>query len=160
MSDSTYKKFWTGTLLFTILSVVAILGPLLREQPVEAQAPGWFFVIHNPAVNTQATASQAAAGAGLRNIVDCISATYVADTTAPAATTVTLNVRDGATGAGTIIWTADLSLPAVASEDASPVQLCGLGIPGTANTAMTIEFAAAGGANTFQAVSMKGRVGQ
>jgi len=148
-------------LIALAVCVGVITLALWDSRRVEAQAPAPFWQVENaPAANTQATASQASAGAGLRNIVDCITATFVAGATAPAAVQVTLNVRDGATGAGNIIWTGVMALPAVAGESSDPLQLCGLGIPGTAATAMTVEFAAAGGANTVEAVSMKGRVGQ
>lgn len=118
--------------------------------------PGGWSIIHAPAANAQATASKAAGAAGVRHVCTAISATFVASTTAPAAVQVTVNVRDGATGAGTVIWTAVMSLPATGGASAAPVQLAGLNIVGSAATAMTIEFSAAGGANTVEAVSLSG----
>jgi hypothetical protein len=107
---------------------------------------------HSPAANTQATASAAAAGAGVRWVCTAIMAGIAATGTAPAATSVTLNLRDGASGAGTVLWSAELGVPATAGATAG-VAISDLWIPGSANTAMTLEFAAAGGANTKEWVN-------
>lgn len=118
-------------------------------------APHWT-ITNDPAVNTAATVSRAAGTGGAIHVADCATATFVANTTAPAAAVVTVVIRDGATGAGTIVWSADMALTATAGVAATPVQLCGLNINGTANTAMTVEFTAAGGANTFETVGLTG----
>lgn len=112
----------------------------------------------NPAVNTQATATQAAAGAGLINVADCISATFAGGTTAPAAVVGTLVIRDGATGTGTVIFSANMPLAGTIAASTPPIQQCRMGIPGSVNTAMTVEFTAAGGANTFESVRLTGYV--
>jgi hypothetical protein len=112
-------------------------------------------VVSNPGVNAQATASKAAV-AGIRHICTGITASLSAGSTAPAAVEVSINLRDGATGAGSVVWTGVMSLPATAGASAAPVQLSGLQIIGSVNTAMTLEFSAAGGANTFEAVSLQG----
>src|SRR5690606_5736210 len=105
------------------------------------------FTINNaPAVNVRATATQAAAGAGRRNV-----ALFVAASAAPpgAVGSERLVIRDGATGVGAIIYQLDF----VAG-------FSGLGFPvfliGSANTAMTIEFVANGGGGEFQTVSLQG----
>jgi hypothetical protein len=92
---------------------------------------------------------------GLALIADNLAARIVGGTTAPAAVSVTLNLRDGATGAGTVLasWTFVLA-GAIAAKD--EVILCDLNIVGTANTAMTLEFSAAGGANTLESVNLVG----
>jgi hypothetical protein len=118
-------------------------------------APHWT-IANDPAVNTAATISKAAGTGGAVHVADCVTATFVANTTAPAAAVVTAVIRDGATGVGTILWSADLGVTATAGLSSTPVQLCGLNINGTANTAMTIEFTAAGGANTFETVGLTG----
>ena len=112
-------------------------------------------VVHTPAVNTRATATKAAGGAGLRHICTSLTVVLVADTTAPAAVVLTVELRDGATGAGTIVWQERISLPAVAGV-MNGIVVPNLHIRGTANTAMTLEFSAAGGANTFESVTMTG----
>ena len=112
-------------------------------------------VNHVPAVNVQATVTQAAAGAGVRNVCTAITVSLAAGSTAPTAVNVNVNLRDGASGAGTVAWGQTISLPATAgATNGFVVAPCW--IVGTANTAMTIEFSAAGGANTFQSVFAQG----
>lgn len=112
---------------------------------------------HAPAANTVATITKASAGAGLKNVCNAISATLVAGGTAPTAATATLVLRDGASGAGTIVWSHTLSVAATAGTG-QIITIGGLAIPGTAATAMTLEFTGAAGANTFESVSMNGSV--
>lgn len=115
-----------------------------------------FAVHHTPAANTQATISQSAGAGSLRNVCTSITATWSSDA-APSAAQVKVYLRDGATGAGTIKWSATLSLPATAGANTG-VTIAPLWIVGTAATAMTLEFSAAGGANTYEDVSMTGVV--
>ena len=116
--------------------------------------PSMWAVQHTPATNTQATISKAAGGGTVRHVCTSISATISAPA-APTAAQVIVNLRDGATGAGTILlsWTGALQATA---GDRWGVVLSGLNIVGTANTAMTLEFTAAGGANTYEQVAMSG----
>jgi hypothetical protein len=114
--------------------------------------PGQWSVLSTPAAATQATASQTAGGAGVRNVCNTISATLATAGTAQAAAAV-LNLRDGATGAGTILWSLQVILP---TNGLWSFSVGGLNIPGTAATAMTLEFAAAGVAASFQSVAMSG----
>lgn len=107
---------------------------------------------HSPAANTQATASAAAAGAGVRWVCTAIHVGIACGGTAPTATSGTWNLRDGATGAGTVLWSGELGVPATAGATQG-MSITDLWIPGTANTAMTLEFAAASGANTKQYVN-------
>src|SRR5690242_9481224 len=67
-------------------------------------------VVHAPAANNQATASKAAGAAGVRHVCTGITATLAAGASAPTAVNVNVAVRDGATGAGTVLWQAVLSL--------------------------------------------------
>ena len=122
---------------------------------VLASSPGEWSVTHAPAVNTVATATKAAGAAGVRHICTGVSARIVAGTTAPAAIQGTLNLRDGASGAGSILasWTVVLAAAIGARDE---VNLTGLHVVGTAATAMTLEFVAAGGANTFESVALFG----
>lgn len=111
--------------------------------------------VHNPATaNVQATVTVPAGTSGTRHVCTGVAATLAAGGAAPAAVNVQLHLRDGASGAGTILRSWTLSLPAVAGEMAPPILEPDLWIEGTPNTAMTIEFSAAAGANTFEAVSM------
>lgn len=110
-------------------------------------------VNHAPAAATIATITQAAAGAGLKNV--CTSLTVsLSSAAAPVVGVVTFVLRDGAAGAGAIRWTVKLSLPATAGA-AAAVSLP-LWIEGTANTAMTIETTAAPAANVQATVSLSG----
>jgi len=111
-------------------------------------------VSHNPGANTKATATKASAGANKLNVLTAFAFKLVGGTTAPAAVNTSMNVIDGASG-GTALWSMTVSLQAVAGLDAG-IALSGLWLQGTAATAMTVEFAAAGGANTFESVSASG----
>lgn len=110
---------------------------------------------HVPAANTQATVTKAAAGAGVRNVCTGFTVTLAAGTSAPSAVQISVALIDGATGGGTYLWRSVIALPAVAGAVTAFVKShCWL--PGAANTAMTLEFSAAGGANTIQSVTMDG----
>ncbi len=110
-------------------------------------------VIHNPAASSQATAS-IANEATVRHVADCVSFS-AGSTTAPALTALTVNLRDGATGAGTIIWTAEVLAANATGENVPPFSICGLNLAGTTNTAMTLEFSALL-TNLVESVSLSG----
>lgn len=116
---------------------------------------GDWTALHVPAVNTKATISKAAGAAGVRHVCTGLTVVLAGDTTAPAAAQLTVALRDGGTGAGTILWQAIITLPAVAGA-MNGITRSGLNIRGSAATAMTLEFSAAGGANTFESVSFEG----
>lgn len=117
------------------------------------QGPGQWSINHTPVANTQATISRAAA-AGQRHVCKSITATLIG-LAASAEATVLVNLRDGATGAGTILWSTRL-LVVGGTGSQTGVSLSDLNIVGSVNTAMTLEFAAAGGASTFEAVALTG----
>jgi hypothetical protein len=117
--------------------------------------PGNWAVNHTPAINTQATISKAAGAAGVRHVCTSITATLGQSGAGTAQGVIQVNLRDGATGAGTILWSASLSSPTTTSPVAV-INLSGLNIVGSAATAMTLEFSAAGGANVFESVAMTG----
>lgn len=146
-----------GLLLATVISLV--LTPVFLmdalEEPVYAQLGTTWTAHHAPAANNQATISRAAVTTGV-HVLDCVVAKIATGASAPTAITVNLVVRDGATGAGDIKLSVPMSAPAVAGSDGDTFSQCGLGIVGTVNTAMTVEFSATGGANTTEAVFMKG----
>lgn len=116
-------------------------------------AMGGWTANHAPAAAAQATITKAAAGAGIKNVCTSISVS-LSSAAAPTVGVVTFNLRDGATGAGTILWTLKLSLPAVAGQSIS--ESIPVWIEGTANTAMTLETAAAPAANVQATVAMTG----
>ena len=120
--------------------------------------PDWS-VTSNPGANAQASASRPASTNpstdACRHVCTSITALIRGGTTAPAAVQVTVNLRDGASGAGTILASFSLVLAgAIAAADS--VFIDTLEIIGSPNTAMTLEFTAAGGANTFESVTMTG----
>jgi len=117
--------------------------------------PDWS-VTSNPGAGNQATASQPASPApllaGSRHVCTSVSATLVA--VAATAANATVNLRDGASGAGTILgsWvlaiTANIGSCVILSLDSLEI----IGLP---NTAMTLEFSAAT-ATQIQSVTMTG----
>lgn len=107
-------------------------------------------VFHNPAVTTQATITKAAAGAGLRHICTGLSYSLSAVVGQPL---ISVALRDGASGAGTILWQKQYILPAGAVLE---VNISDLNIPGSPNTAMTLEFSAAPAATNLESVEMTG----
>ena len=111
--------------------------------------------VHFPAANIQATATKASAGAGLRNVCNSITVTFAATATAPTAVNVSIYLIDGASGGTAYRWGTTVSLPAVAGATTGYTPP-GLTIRGSVDTAMTLEFSAAGGANTVESVTMSG----
>lgn len=120
-----------------------------------ATAPGQWSEYHAPAVNTQATKSKAAGAAGVRHVCNWVSFTLANDSTGSVQTVLAFNLRDGATGAGTILASWTMALPATAGE-CRTFTLSGLNIPGTAATAMTLETASAPATHTAASVAFGG----
>lgn len=104
--------------------------------------PGQWIATSAPAVNNAASASQAAAGSGIRNVIQTISMQLAGDSTGAEFNGI-VNLRDGATGAGTILATFAIAIPATAGSFAN-LSLSELNIAGTANTATCLEFTLAG----------------
>lgn len=116
-----------------------------------AAGPGQWAIQHSPAADTQATITRAAGGAGVRHVCTGVQAFL---TGTGAANGIAVNLRDGASGAGTILWSGrlfnDVNLPRTS------IELTGLNIVGSANTAMTLEFAAAPAGGAIGSVSLQG----
>jgi hypothetical protein len=106
-------------------------------------------ITNQPATATQATITKAAAP-GQRHVATSISAVISAVAAQPA---IHVNLRDGATGAGTILWSQTV---AVGAGGVAAIQLGGLNIPGTGGNAMTLETDAAPAATNFASVSLTG----
>ena len=120
---------------------------------VGGKGGGWC-VNHNPGTGTQATISQASGGGSVKNVCTAISFGYTTNTSAPTNTIITFNLRNGASGAGTVLMSWSFDVPATLGATQT-VSLGGLWIEGSAATAMTLE-AAAGLANCLEFVSMSG----
>lgn len=163
-SDSNWLRTFGGLFLFDGSAYDrargASAGNISASTQVGVQLvtpPGNWSVTHTPAANTQATITRAAGAAGVRHVVTSISARLIADAGSVSGT-VQVNLRDGATGAGTILWSETLKVGGAGSLTAenAEIKLSGLSIFGTAATALTLEFSAAGGANTVESVAMTG----
>lgn len=113
-------------------------------------SPGEWSITHAPATNTQATISKAQGGAGVRHVARSLAITVGGTANSGA---VTFNLRDGASGAGTILMT--FVLYALANAGAV-LTLSGMNVFGSANTAMTIETSAAPAANVQASVALSG----
>lgn len=99
---------------------------------------------------TQSTATRAAGGGTVRHVATTVTICR-GDTSAAAPALI--HLRDGASGAGTILRSWVIGVAAGLSRCE---QIAGLNITGSANTAMTIEFAAAGAASSISTVSLSG----
>lgn len=106
-----------------------------------------------PASGTIGSAS-IAAEANVRHVADCIFWSAAA-TSAPTLTQTALSLRDGATGAGTVLQKVTIVIPASTGTLINPGGMCGLNLVGTTNTAMTFEWTA-GITNVFEAANITG----
>lgn len=133
---------WVEALLVVLVLAVTLilLASPISGQGVPRDRIDRRKVVSTPAVSNQATASIAGV-ANLRHVADCV-AFSAGSTTAPALTALTVNLRDGATGAGTVLASWQVIVPAGTGQNVVPFAVCGLNLPGTANTAMTLEFSA------------------
>lgn len=126
---------------------------LEHVQIVKSRGAGGWTANHAPAAAAQATIAKASGGAGIKNVCTSITVS-LASAAVPTVGAVTFNLRDGATGAGTILWTTRLSLPAVSGQSVALSLPCW--IEGTAATIMTLESSAAPAANVQATVAMTG----
>lgn len=148
---------WNGTTLDRSRSgSAAYLSGTTQQFSLAVAEPGEWTFVHSAGANVQATATRAAGAAGVRHVARSIAASFIAQSPAPAGITVEVNLRNGASGAGGVLWQGRLTIQAVAFDRNPPILISGLNIVGTAATAMTLEFNIAGGANTFQTVSASG----
>lgn len=100
---------------------------------------------------TAASASKAAGGGAVRHVATGVTLCY-SDSAIGAVAQV--NLRDGATGAGTIIRSWLVALPVAGGSQCE--NLSGLNMTGLANTAMTLEFGAATAATSSKTVTLTG----
>jgi hypothetical protein len=125
----------------------------LRDREFQRSGGDWA-IQHTPAANTVATITRAA-DASKAHYVTSIAAGFYNNAALGAAVAGVLQLRNSTTGAGTIIWSMPMSLKAAAGESV-PVLLGGLNIAIGLGNAVTLEFSAAGGANTLQQVALTG----
>ena len=130
-----------------LLALTLVAAPALaRPQSVYST----WAIQHAPAAAAVATISKAAA-AGSRHVAT--SVTVCVSAAATAQTPLQFSLRDGATGAGTILWTVRLSAPANSTACAT---LPHEPFVGSVNTAMTLESAGVTVAGAFATVALTG----
>lgn len=110
---------------------------------------------HHPGANTKATATKTADPKNKRHVATSITVVLSAGGSAPSAAVVNVALIDGASGGTTYLWGPhDIAIPSVAGA------MNGISIPlwtvGSQGTAMTLEFSAAAGLNTFESVTLTG----
>lgn len=125
-------------------NAAANLAATTQEFSAMVASPGEWAVNSEPAVSVQASATRAAGAAGVRHV--CRSLHFSLNAVV-AQVNIYCRVRDGASGAGTILWSQCVALPAAGLYN---VVLSGLNIIGSAATAMTFEWSAAPAATNFQ----------
>lgn len=116
---------------------------------MSVHGPTDFSVVSVPAVSTQATVTKAAQ-AGMGHVCTGIYAALMA---VAAQTIIALNLRDGVSGAGTILWSKQYVVPINGILD---INISDLSIKGTIGNAMTLEWSAAPVANNFESVTLTG----
>jgi len=104
---------------------------------------------HRPAAATQATIARAA-DAGGKHVCKSVTVSVAAGATASGI--ITFVLRDGATGAGTVLWSAKL---ATGTTDSKALSVP-MNVIGSKNTAMTLESTGAGAATSEIVVAITG----
>jgi hypothetical protein len=110
-------------------------------------------ITHRPVAATKATASKAAGAAGVRHVCTGFSFNLATVGTAQAAV-LNCDIIDGATGGATRL--ASFSMGGIPVNSQHTIIITGIMLIGTAATAMTIEFDAAGAAASFERVNLQG----
>lgn len=154
IARSLYVRPGDGTNGFLSGAVANIAAQTSLNAMLVTETGQWT-VTHAPAVNTQATATRAAGGAGVRHVATALLFGVSAGGAAPTATQLTVHLRDGATGVGTPLVSFTVAVPATAGA-CVVVPITSLKIVGSANTALCLEFTAGGGANTYEFVTLVG----
>lgn len=148
--SSTVSTLVQGTIAPSEMN--AAFAAAASKRGVTATAsPGEWTITVAAAVNVTATVTKAAGGAGVRHVLTSLRG--VVNAVAAQTTPLVLVVRDGATTAGTILWQSKVT--ALIGTD-GVIDATGLSIVGSANTAMCIEFTAAGTTNNFETISGTG----
>lgn len=130
-----------------------IYGGFFALTPLAAgqQGPAGSLVVNSqPAVSTQASAS-APAQDNTRYVADQVCFSGGA-TTAPALTQLSINIRDGATGAGAVLASIIVVVPNSTGQNVLPFCFP-LSVSGSNNTALTAEWSALL-TNEFQQVTL------
>lgn len=113
-----------------------------------------FDIFSTPAAATAPSVTQAAPGNSRRNVLQTLA--FNISAVAAAQPMLTVVVRDGASGVGTIRWSLNIG-PILIGESQS-FSISGLGIAATNNTALTIEFTAAPAGGNFASIAGTGTI--
>lgn len=131
-------------------SVSALSASTNQLATLAEKGPRWI-VNNSPATGSQAVATKAAGGAGVRHVVDCIGFAMAA-TTAPAATLTAVILQDN----GSTIMAFTVVSAASVGQLIGPTTVCGLNLmSAAANTPMLLAFGASV-ANTNESVWLSG----
>lgn len=131
------------------LASIAEQAALTNAGTVKVATSGEWSIEHRPAAATVATITRAMVLGG-RNVCRSITASLVSTA---AQGQVDVLLRDGGSGAGTVLWSARFAGTAGNSYN---IALTGLNIVGSDSTAMTLEFSAAPAATNFEGVALSG----
>lgn len=150
--DTTQWVRGVGTALASFPTSTTTTGRNLVGGQVVERSSRWSQT-SNPAASSQATTT-IALESGVRHVADtvCFSA---ASTSAPSLTALTVNLRDGASGAGNVLATWQLAISASTGQNVPPFCKGDLNLVGTTGTAMTLEFSALL-ANLIESVTLTG----
>jgi hypothetical protein len=145
------NQIFNGTEWDRMRSASAANISATTQVPLMVAAPGDWTLISAPAVGVVASATRAAGATGVRHVLTsiCADVNCVGAVAAP----LSVVVRNGATGVGTILW--QRRLTGLAGTTAQ-VEMSGLNIVGSAATAMTVEFTAAPAGTDFETISATG----
>lgn len=149
----TGLEVWTGS------NFVQLKGDSFGRLTVAQGGATQWSVTSAPAVNNLAVASKAAGATGVKHVCSGISFSWANDGTANGtARSLVVTLRDGATGAGTILynWPVRITTTATDQNNFGRVDLSGLNLLGTAATAMTLEFTGTAPDHTFLAANITG----
>lgn len=135
--------------LIVVSLLLAAAVPAFATPVQSVRKPLEWGIMHQPGATTAATISKAAV-AGVRHVATGFVACIAAVAAQP---DIKVVLRDGATGAGTILWTARLSSTAGTAQCVSSPPL---NIVGTAATAMTLETVTAPASTNSATVSLSG----
>ncbi|MFH1010992.1 MAG: hypothetical protein V1784_07140 [bacterium] len=155
-STQGYQALKTSALFIRLVRAVVGAGSALVVSVSGAETilsieNGWQ-MSDQPAVATQATVTRVAA-VGIRHALTSLQA--IVSAAAGAAVVPTLiYIRDGATGAGAILWAGSLAA-AVSTTEEFAINFT-QPIIGTAGNAMCIEFAVAGAAGSQETIAGQG----
>jgi hypothetical protein len=141
--ESSPAQFLTSASAALLAAQRADTAQLITE-------PGQWGIQHTPAAATQATISQGGRHRTARHVAASATVCIVA-TAAQAA--LAFNLRDGATGAGTIVWSVSLAGTAGTGQCVSSPRI---NLVGSAGHGDDLESSAAPAATNFATVSLTG----